>query len=106
MFKLIFFLYRREDQTVEVFDKYLRDIHVPIVLRLPGLRKYVVNHALANPMGAVGACDAVAELWFDDRAAFERALGSPEGEAAICDQPNYVDGGKTHFLVVDENKAL
>lgn len=106
MFKLMFFLYHREDLTLQAFDKYLREVHIPIVVKIPGLRRYVVNHALANPMGAAAPCDAVAELWFDDREAFEFALGSPEGEAAICDQPNYVDGGKTHFLVVDENKAL
>lgn len=106
MFKLMFFLYHREDQTVQVFDKYLRNIHIPIVLKIPGLRKYVVNHGLANPMGAAAACDAVAELWFDDESAFQKALGSPEGGAALADQPNYVDMGKTHFLIVDENKAL
>ena len=103
MFKIIFFLHRRADLDPGAFERYSRDVHIPIVARVPGLRRYAVNHALPG-QGAPGhACDAVAELWFDSPDAFQAALGSPEGGAALADQANYLDLGRTHALVVDEH---
>lgn len=64
MFKTMFFLHRRIGTTVEEFQRYRKEVHVPMVARVPGLERYVINHAVANPAGNAGACDAVAELWF------------------------------------------
>ena len=106
MFKTMFFLHRRGDFTTDAFQAYSKGTHMPIVSKVPGLKRYVVNHTVMNPAGAAGACDAVAELWFDSPEAFQAALGSPEGAAAIGDQPNYLDMDRTHVLFVEENAVI
>jgi uncharacterized protein (TIGR02118 family) len=102
MFKTMFFLYRRSDFTAEDFRRYSDEIHVPIVARVPGLDRYVVNHCLLNPAGVAGTCDAIAELWFPSSDVFQQALGSAEGVAALADQSNYLDMERTHVLFVEE----
>lgn len=37
---------------------------------------------------------------------FLAALGSPEGGAAMGDQPNYLDMSRTHVLFVEETVAI
>ena len=102
MFKVLFFLYRRTDLSNEDFVDYSKITHIPLVSRVPGLIRYVVNHSLANPMGAAAACDAVAELWFGSMEDFQTALTTEEGKAALADQPNYLDMNRTHLLIVEE----
>lgn len=106
MFKAMFFLYRRGDLSTEAFQSYSKGTHMPLVEKVPGLKRYVVNHTVLNPAGAAGACDAVAELWFDSPEAFQSALGSPEGVAALADQPNYLDMERTHALIVEETVVI
>lgn len=106
MFKTMFFLYRRADFTPEQFQEYSRITHMPLVSRVPGLKRYVVNHTAMNPSGVADACDAVAELWFDSPDAFQSALGTPEAAAALGDQPNYLDMARTHMLFVEETSGI
>jgi len=106
MFKTMFFLYRRSDMSPEEFQAYSRGTHVPIVSKVPGLKRYVVNHVAANPAGAAHACDAVAERWFESTETFQAALGSAEGAAALGDQPNYLDMDRTHVLFVEESPII
>ena len=106
MFKAMFFLYRRADWTVEQFHEYSRETHMPLVSRVPGLKRYVVNHTAMNPSAIENASDAVAELWFDSPDAFQAALGSPEAAAALGDQPNYLDMSRTHMLFVEEISGI
>src|SRR5687768_13924153 len=57
-------LARRDDMSREDFTRYTRDQHVPLVAKLPGLRRLVVNHVLPDPNGPPPVYDAVAEDWF------------------------------------------
>ena len=106
MFKAMFFLFRRPDLGTEEFQRYSREVHQPLVAKVPGLERYVVNHTAMNPAGAEHACDGVAELWFASPERFQAALGTPEGTAALADQANYLDMGRTHALIVDERTVL
>ena len=101
--KIMVFLARRADLSREEFERHLRETHLPLVARLPGLRRLVLNRVLPDPGGAEPAWDAVAEDWFDDPAALQAALASPEGQAVNADTPNFLDLGKLQFLVVQED---
>jgi uncharacterized protein (TIGR02118 family) len=46
MFKTMFFLHRRTGVSVEEFQRYSREVHVPMVARVPGLERYAINHVL------------------------------------------------------------
>ncbi len=66
----------------EEFDRYYRDVHVPIAAKLPGLRRFTTS----RPRGLGTASPYfVAELWFDDADALKAALKSPEMAAAGAD---------------------
>ena len=49
MLKFVVVLYRRPDVSVEDFRANLRTIHGSMAERIPGLRRYVQNHAAADP---------------------------------------------------------
>ena len=106
MFKVLFFLHRRSDLSFGEFLRYSEATHIPLVARVPGLVRYVVNHTAAIPQGSGAPYDAVAELWFASVGDFEAAFTTPEGIAALQDQPNYLDMERTHMLFVNEKVVI
>jgi uncharacterized protein (TIGR02118 family) len=98
MTKVLVLLHKRADLGWDEFLRYWRETHRPLALRLPGLRGYVENHAPEVGHLPYG----VAELRFDDPGAFQAALASPEGRAALADLANFVDLDKTGMTVVAE----
>jgi uncharacterized protein (TIGR02118 family) len=69
---------------------YWRDTHGPIAGKIPGVRRYVQQHALGAPEGEPPFL-GVASIYFDDQAAFATAAASPEFAAAIEDVANFAD---------------
>jgi len=73
-------------RDVEAFDRHYFDIHVPLALKIPGLRRYEVSDGpIATPVGA-SDIHRIGTLHFDDLAAIETAFASPEGQAAGADR--------------------
>src|SRR5690242_15417403 len=79
MVKLIA-LYTRPDD-VAAFEQHYNEVHLPLIRQVPGLRKLVANTVWGTPRGEP-AYYKIAEMWFDDRAAFDTAMASPENRAA------------------------
>lgn len=79
MVKALFIVARHPGLTrPEFFDHWL-NVHGPLAARVPGLRRYVQNHALpeadlVRPM----THDGWAELWFDDLGALRAAMACPQ----------------------------
>jgi uncharacterized protein (TIGR02118 family) len=82
MVKAIFFASRLPGLSLEqFFDHWLND-HGALGERLPGLRRYVQNHAVPEAYTwAIQTHDGWSELWFDDLAALHAAVTSPEWQA-------------------------
>jgi uncharacterized protein (TIGR02118 family) len=102
MIKAIVLLPRREDMDRKDFDRYFRETHLPLVVKMPGLRRLVVNWVMADPSAPPAEYDAVAEDWFDDTQAMEVAFASPEGKAVADDAPHFLDMGRFRLLVGQE----
>jgi uncharacterized protein (TIGR02118 family) len=102
MVKLVFLLNRRPGMVLDDFRRYWRDEHSEIGAALPGLRKYVQNHVTSTIDGSLPPCDGFAELWFDDLESLNRALTSPEGQAAMVDSENFLDVERIQTFVVEE----
>lgn len=102
MVKVIVLLPRRDGMNREEFARYTREQHLPLVTKLPGLRRLVVNHVLPDPNGPPPAFDAVAEDWFDDLGAMGAAFASPEGQAVLADASNFLDLTRLQVLAVEE----
>jgi uncharacterized protein (TIGR02118 family) len=104
MVKVILLLPRRADMSPEAFKQHLRETHLPLVTKLPGLRRSVLNWVLPDPNQPPPAYDAVSEDWFEDAAAMGAALASPEGQMVAADVPNFLDPSRFALLVVEEEE--
>jgi uncharacterized protein (TIGR02118 family) len=70
-------------QDPEFFERHYREVHVPLVKQLPGVRRYTFSRAARPVRGDLYY--RIAELDFDDIAALQQAFASPEGRAAASD---------------------
>ena len=101
MQKLVFVVQLRNDMSREEALRYWREVHGPIASKIPGLRKYVQNHATAAPEGDL-QFGGIAELWFDSSDALQAALASPEWAATIADASNFLAMENSWPALVDE----
>ena len=105
MVKIVLLLYRRPDLTVDDFRRYWHQTHRPLLERLPGLRRLVLNDVLPGPDGGAGACDGIAEDWFDSLEAMQAAFASPEAQAVSADVVNFLDLSRFQMLMVAEQEV-
>lgn len=103
MVKALFVMVRKSGMSDDEFHSYWKDVHGPIAAKIPGLRKYVQSHALAQPPAAY---DGVAELQFDTPETLAAALASPEGQATLADIPNFLDPQKSGLMVVEDHQVV
>lgn len=81
MFK-VFALYKTPDDAA-AFDAHYKNIHTPLAMKMPGLRKLEVAKLTGTiPPGGEPPYYQIAEMWFDNAEAAKAALSSPEGRAA------------------------
>ena len=103
MIKSISLLTRRAELTHDEFVRHWVEVHAPLAHAVPGLLRYVQNHIRDErrrpdiPETAV-AVDGVAELWYDDRAAMDRANASPQARSLHADGALFIGAIKT-FIV-------
>ena len=91
MLKFMVVLYKKSGINEEEFHRFLREVHGPMALKIPGLRRYVQNHVAEDAKRAHPGWSAIVELYFDDREAMEAAWATPEGEAATADVGEFAD---------------
>lgn len=85
-FKAIILLRRKETLTKEAFREWWLEQHRPLALKLPGLRRMVINISQEDD----AAYDGASELWFDTRAHFEAAYNTDLGKAVAQDSLSMV----------------
>jgi uncharacterized protein (TIGR02118 family) len=76
-------LFRNPPNTVE-FDQHYDSVHAPLVKKYPGLRKLEITRITGAPIGETKIY-RMAEMYFDDKDAMDKALASPEGKAVARD---------------------
>jgi uncharacterized protein (TIGR02118 family) len=72
---------RNEDRAQ--FDEHYEKVHYPLAEKLPGARRITVLTGGENARAS--GMFRVAEVYFDDRAAFDRAADSAEWQAMAAD---------------------
>ena len=70
------------------FQKFYRDVHIPLVEKMPGIRSYSYGYP-AGPDGREGAFFCFFIATFDSVSAIKDAFASPEGKEVVADIPNY-----------------
>lgn len=94
MVKLIA-LYKRPSD-IEKFDNHFDSVHVPLVRKVPGLRRLEITRITGAPIGE-SKYHAMLELYFDDRDAMDRSVATAEGKAVLRDVMTFASSLLTAF---------
>lgn len=89
MVKLVAFY--RQPADPQAFDQHYHAIHLPLIQKMPGLRRIEVAK-ITGAIGGEAPYYMFAEMYFDDPDAMRAALRSSEGRAAGEDLQQFAAG--------------
>jgi uncharacterized protein (TIGR02118 family) len=101
--KVVFCFRRRAGMPVADFRRHWLEVHGPLALKIPAVKRYVQSHTIdAAYRYAEPRWDAVAQLWFDSVEALGAALGTDEFRALGDDARNFIEGKSVINFVAQE----
>lgn len=109
MIKVLSLLTRKPGLSHDAFVAHWRDIHGPLAIGVPGLRRYVQSHITGTrnrtdiPETEV-EIDGIAELWYDDEAAMRASASTPEAKRLYADGALFI--GRIKTFVIDEQQII
>lgn len=109
MIKVVSLLTRKDGFTHEAFVKHWVEIHGPLALSVPGIRRYVQSHITGGrtradiPETAVEV-DGIAELWYDDEEALRRSSATPEARRLYADGAVFI--GRIKSFIIEEREII
>ena len=109
MVKLIAFIPKRPDITIERFHVHWRAPHGELAKGIVLFRRYLQGHRVASLDPGLGPTEyeGTAEIWFDDLDAALRQGEDPVyAEAVGPDEANFIDLDRLVYLYVSEDVAL
>jgi len=107
--KVLGLLTRKPHLTHEQFVDHWLNVHGPLALSVPGIRRYVQSHIVGTrtrpdiPETEVEV-DGIAELWFEDTESYQRAAESAEMKRLTDDGALIIGQIKTY--VIDEKQII
>ncbi len=106
MVKIVALLNLKPGVDPDEFEKLYYQVHIPIVKKLPGLKKYIVSKVRPSKHHQVPYY-RMAELFFEDMDSMRNALSSPENKVQLGDQP-FFDMLEllTEFICFEEELTL
>jgi uncharacterized protein (TIGR02118 family) len=93
-----------EGMSVEAYDKWLRQVHLPDLSRIPGLRRVVLNTVRGLVRGET-TFYRIAELHYDSMADFEKAA-QWRRENPVSPERGPEGKTKFYFYVVCETEEI
>jgi uncharacterized protein (TIGR02118 family) len=90
-------------QDPDAFEQHYASTHVPLVRKIPSLRRFEAAKVVATPDGSEPPYHRIGELYFQDVEQMQAGLSSDEGQAVTADFPNCATGGVT--LLISEVDA-
>ena len=87
-----------QPQDPAAFDRHYAETHVPLVHKIPNLRRFEAGKILGTPDGTPAPFYYMALLYFDSPEEMEAAMGSAEGQAAGADVGEFATGGATLMI--------
>lgn len=109
MIKSLSLLTRKAGMSPEEFRKHWVEVHAPLARDVPGLKKYVLTHVLAERFrpdipSLEGEVNGIAELWYDDLEAMQRANASPEAKRLHADGATFI--GRIKMFTTEETTII
>ncbi len=95
-------MYRTPKDTA-AFDKHYAEIHAPLAKKIPGLKKLELSKGPIMTPAGPSDFHSIATLHFDDVAALQKALSTPEGQAAAADVGTFASGGADLLIFDTQN---
>jgi len=98
MIKAVIFFRRRPGMSLADFHEHWRVRHAEIIVRLPGIRRYVQNYPLGE-----APFDAIAESSFDDTQAMKTLARTPQYAEVLADEPRFIDRASMGSIITEEH---
>jgi uncharacterized protein (TIGR02118 family) len=114
MFKAAALLKRKKGMSMPDFIKHYETVHALLAVKgVPSLKKYVRHFLTSVGNDEYGVSelpyDAITEIWFDDRADFERGMAelvAPATRAAItADEVNLFEKDLIRFVTFEDRES-
>lgn len=80
------------------FDRYYREVHLPLAKKIPGLKRYTIHKVLGSPQEGEPPYYCITEVYWDNLGTARKALASEDGQRSYNDVPNYATGGVTFMF--------
>ena len=121
MIKLVYCLRKRADVPDAEFHKYWLESHGPLVrgfAKAINAKKYIQSHTVLPALneafiasrGLAPAYDGITEVWWDNAAALEAGMGTPEGVAAHKalkeDEAKFIDFTQSRVFMTEEHEIF
>lgn len=90
-------------------DRHWATTHAELMMRVPGLERYVQNLWTAPIDPAVPGPERIhlhSEAWFTDEVAYAAAMASPEWAAVAADAPRCFDNSAMLAAILQERVVL
>lgn len=97
-------LYDTPDDPV-AFDRHHREVHIPLVRDIPGVRRYTISRNAVLVRGEEPYY-LIAELEWDSRAALQAAFASPAGQAAARDVTELAPDARVRSMIFDVEDVI
>jgi hypothetical protein len=111
-YKILLFMKRRPGMTLEAFQDYYENHHVPLCEKYTsGVSRYMRRFLTPHPNPETGATeelqfDVITELWFEDEATFRGTVNylatSIMPDEVVEDEKRLFDRAKTRMATVVE----
>jgi len=85
------------------FDRHYRQIHIPLLRRLPGLRRYTVSRDVAALHGE--PYYLITELEWDTMDELRAAFATPEGRATAADAAHLQELAPVRRMIFNVEEA-
>lgn len=109
MIKLVAFIPKRPDITIERFHIHWRAPHGEMAKGISLFKRYLQGHRVASIDPCLGSTDyeGTAEIWFDDlEAALRQAEDQVYAQKVGPDEANFIDLDRLAYLYLEEDVVL
>ena len=103
MIKAIYFIKRKPGMALEDFREYWLKEHAALVLKVPGLVKYVQSHTMDSGYRKHEPLyDGIAELWYENLDDMRKTADTPISRETMADNQKFLDMSKFAFILTKE----
>jgi uncharacterized protein (TIGR02118 family) len=103
MIKAIYFIKRKPGMSLEAFREYWLKDHAALVLKIPGLVKYVQSHTMDSGYRQHEPLyDGIAALWYENLDDMRATANLPISRETLADDEKFLDMSKFAFILTKE----